>query len=117
VLDELTTSDTAAAEKFYTKLFGWTPKHGAAGAPMEYTEFSIGGTPSIGMMPKPAQMPAHIPSYWMPYFQVSNVDQSTSTARELGAKVMVGPTDIPDAGRFVIMNDPQGAMFALFARR
>ena len=71
---ELTTTDTKAAEKFYTQLFGWTPKHSAAGAPMEYTEFSVGGTPSIGMMPKPARMPAHIPSYWMPYFQVANVD-------------------------------------------
>ena len=26
------------------------------------------------MMAKPAEMPAHIPSYWMPYFQVTNVD-------------------------------------------
>ena len=26
---ELTTTDTKAAEAFYTKLFGWTPKHSA----------------------------------------------------------------------------------------
>jgi predicted enzyme related to lactoylglutathione lyase len=111
---ELTTSDTKAAEKFYTGLFGWTPKHSAAGSPMEYTEFKVGSTSSIGMMPKPAQMPAHVPSYWMPYFQVSNVDASASKAKDLNGKVMVGPTDIADAGRFAVLTDPQGAMFAVF---
>jgi predicted enzyme related to lactoylglutathione lyase len=111
---ELTTTDTKAAETFYTKLFGWTPKHSPAGSPMEYTEFSVGGTPGIGMMPKPKDMPAHIPSYWMPYFQVADVDASTAKVKELGGKTMVPPTDISSTGRFAIVNDPQGAMFAIF---
>jgi uncharacterized protein len=114
---ELTTSDTKAAEAFYTQLFGWTSKHSAPGAPMEYTEFSVGGTPSIGMMAKPPDMPAHIPSYWMPYFQVTDVDGKASKIKELGGTVMVGPQDIPDAGRFAIGTDPQGAMFAVFQMR
>lgn len=111
---ELTTSDPKAAEAFYTRLFGWVPKHGGVGTPMEYTEFSVDGTPSIGMMKKPEQMPAHIPSYWMPYFQVDSCDASTEKAKSLGGRVMVGPQDIPNTGRFTIVNDPQGAMFALF---
>jgi predicted enzyme related to lactoylglutathione lyase len=114
---ELTTTDTKAAEAFYTKLFGWTPKHNAPGAPMEYTEFSVNGTPGIGMMAKPADMPAHIPSYWMPYFQVAGVDASAGKAKELGGSIMVPPQDIPGTGRFSIVNDPQGAMFALFEFR
>ena len=56
----------------------------APASPMEYTEFSVDGTPSIGMMAKPPQMPAHMPSYWMPYFQVANCDASTAKAKELG---------------------------------
>jgi predicted enzyme related to lactoylglutathione lyase len=111
---ELTTTDTKAAEKFYTGLFGWGVKHGAPGAPMEYTEFSVNGQPSIGMMAKPADMPAHIPSYWMPYFQVANTDDSAAKIKSLGGSVMVGPQDIPGTGRFAIGSDPQGAMFAVF---
>jgi predicted enzyme related to lactoylglutathione lyase len=111
---ELTTSDTAAAEKFYTQLFGWGVKHGAPGAPMEYTEFSVNGQPGIGMMAKPADMPAHIPSYWMPYFQVANADESAAKIKSLGGSVMVGPQDIPSTGRFAIGSDPQGAVFAVF---
>ena len=81
---------------------------------MEYTEFSVAGTPSIGMMPKPADMPAHIPSYWMPYFQVADCDASTAQAKQLGASAMVGPQDIPKMGRFTILKDQQGAFFALY---
>jgi predicted enzyme related to lactoylglutathione lyase len=114
VWSELTTRDTKAAEKFYTSLFGWTPKHSAPGAPMEYTEFHNQGKPGVGMMAMPTQMPPHVPSYWMPYFQVTGVDASTSKAKELGGNVMVGPQDIPGTGRFAIVADPQGAMFALY---
>ena len=82
---------------------------------MEYTEMSNQGQPGIGMMPKPPQMPAHIPSYWMPYFMVTDVDGSADKAKQLGAKVMVPPQDISKIGRFSIVADPQGAVFAIFA--
>jgi uncharacterized protein len=111
---ELNTRDTKAAEAFYTRLFGWTAKHSAPSAGMEYTEFSVQGKPSIGMMPINEHMPAHVPSYWMPYFQVADADASVEKATQLGGKVMVPPTDIPNTGRFAIVNDPQGAMFAVF---
>jgi len=111
---ELTTRDPTRAEAFYTALFGWTAKHSSPGAPMDYTEFHIQGKPGVGMMAMPAQVPAQVPSYWMPYFQVANCDASTEKAKQLGGRAMVGPQDIPGTGRFAILTDPQGAMFALF---
>ena len=111
---ELTTSDLKAAEKFYIGLFGWTPKHSAPSAGMEYTEMSNNGQQGVGMMPKPPGMPAHIPSYWMPYFMVTDVDGASAKAKQLGGKAMVGPQDIENVGRFAIIGDPQGAVFALF---
>jgi hypothetical protein len=112
---ELTTRDPQAAQAFYTSLFGWTAKNSSADAGgMEYTEFSNNGQPGAGMMRMPAEMPAHVPSYWMPYFQVVDCDEATSRATQLGAKAMVAPRDIPSTGRFSILTDPQGAMFALF---
>ena len=47
---ELTTRDTKAAESFYTGLFGWTAKHGAASTQTDYTEFSNQGKAAVGMM-------------------------------------------------------------------
>jgi hypothetical protein len=114
---ELSTRDTAAAETFYTQLFGWTAKHSAPESPMPYTEFSVQGKPGVGMMPMPAQVPAAVPSFWMPYFQVDDIEASTTKAKGLGASIVMPPTKIPDAGRFAIINDPQGAMFAIFQPR
>ena len=111
---ELSTRDTKAAEAFYIGLFGWGVKHSAPGSPMEYTEFSVAGTPGIGMMPMPEQVPAFVPSYWMPYFQVTDTDASATKVKELGGKVMVPPQDIPSTGRFAVVADPQGAVFAVF---
>ena len=105
---ELTTSDTKAAEAFYngTARLGSQAQSGAYRVQRR-------GTPSIGMMLKPPQMPAHIPLL-MPHFQVANCDSSTAKAKQLGGNVMVGPQDIPNTGRFTIISDPQGAVFAVF---
>lgn len=111
---ELTTRDTNTAESFYTQLFGWKAKRSTPGSGMEYTEFSIQDQPGAGMMAMPAHMPAGMPSYWMPYFQVADCDASADKAQGLGATVMVPPQDIPQTGRFSILTDPQGAVFALF---
>ena len=113
---ELTTTDPTAAEAFYTQLFGWTAKHGAADATVPYTEFSVAGAeaPSIGMMPKLPGMPADMPSFWMPYFMVTDCAASTERVRALGGQTMMGPHPIADVGWFSVVADPTGACFALF---
>jgi 2,3-dihydroxy-p-cumate/2,3-dihydroxybenzoate 3,4-dioxygenase len=50
-------------------------------------------------------------------FMVTDVDGDTAKAKQLGGKAMVGPQDIPNVGRFAIVSDPQGAMFAVFEMR
>ena len=110
---ELATRDTAAAEAFYTQLFGWEAKTGDAGG-QRYTEFKVGTQPDAGMM---AMDPAwgDVPPHWMPYFQVSDSDAAAAKALELGGRVFVPPTDIPNVGRFAMLADPQGAMFSVIA--
>jgi predicted enzyme related to lactoylglutathione lyase len=116
---ELTTSDPAAAEKFYTSLFGWTAKHSAPGSPTPYTELTVRGAtnPSIGMMATPPHMPPGTPSFWLPYFQVTDVDASVAKATAGGGQLHFGPQDIPNAGRFAVIADPTGAAFTVFAPR
>jgi predicted enzyme related to lactoylglutathione lyase len=62
------------------------------------------------MMLKPPEMPAGAPSCWGVFFAVADADASVARAQELGASVMVRPTDI-EPGRFAILIDPVGAMF------
>jgi len=117
---ELSTRDTQGAQTFYTKLLGWSAKTGGDGV-HAYTEFtpSGGNQPVAGMMNSAAYGPqaANVPPNWMPYFQVSDVDASARKAQGQGARLFVPPNDIPNVGRFSVIQDPQGAVFAVFKPR
>ena len=114
---ELSTRDTRSSEKFYTQLLGWRAKTGGEGV-NAYTEFTpaAGAQAVAGMMDSAAYGPqaANLPPNWMPYFQVSDVDASAATAARLGAHTFVPPRDIPNVGRFSVLQDPQGAVFAIY---
>jgi uncharacterized protein len=102
------------AEPFYKKLFGWGEKKTPASAenPTEYTEFQAGGESIAGGMEMNPMVPAEVPSYWMVYFNVDNVDKAFDKVIAEGGKEMLSPQDMP-GGRFAIVSDPQGASFGL----
>jgi predicted enzyme related to lactoylglutathione lyase len=109
--NELYTTDPKRAGDFYSALFGWSRET----MPMpigEYTIFKKGDDQAAGMMKIPKEM-GPVPPHWLVYFAVDDSDRTVSKARGMGAKVMVPPTDIPNIGRFAILNDPQGADFAI----
>jgi predicted enzyme related to lactoylglutathione lyase len=105
---DLMTTDIETSKHFYTKLFDWKLK-----THPEYTELATAqGREQGGMMP---QDPSRgIPSHWMGYVLVENVDKTTAQANELGGKTLMPPMDIPNVGRFAVIQDPQGAAFAVF---
>ena len=57
---------------------------------------------------------AGAPSHWLAYTAVADVDATVAEAQGLGASVYVPGTDIPGAGRFAVLADPQGATFAVY---
>jgi predicted enzyme related to lactoylglutathione lyase len=101
--NELMTKDTAAAEKFYTSLFGWTAKGGS-----DYTEWHLDGRGIGGMIDK---IPDGAPPNWVPYFQVDDTDAIVDEVKFLGGSVYMPATDFPHVGRFALLADPQGATF------
>lgn len=109
--NELVTSDTAKANTFFTQLFNWG-SHTSEMINISYTSFLQGKEPVAGMYQKSKEM-GEIPSYWLPYFSVADCDQSFNMAQEMGANVLQPPTDIPGTGRFAVLVDPQGAVFAI----
>lgn len=65
-----------------------------------------------GFAPKQPEAPV---SAWLYYATVDNADHAGNRARELGAKIFVGPMDVPGGGRMLAGIDPQGASFAVYA--
>jgi predicted enzyme related to lactoylglutathione lyase len=110
---ELNARGIEKAVPFYNKVFGWTAKQSemGEGAP-PYTEFQLGGESIAGGMEMNPMVPAEVPSFWMVYFNVDDVDSSFGKAVQAGAREMMAPQDFP-GGRFAIVTDPQGAAFGL----
>jgi predicted enzyme related to lactoylglutathione lyase len=113
VWGELNARDITKAHDFYPKVFGWD----VATSPMgegegDYTEFQINGQSILGGMEMADDTPAQVPSYWMVYFGVDDVDDAFKRAVEAGATGIVPAVDFP-GGRFAIVTDPQGAMFGM----
>jgi hypothetical protein len=107
--NELATNDPAAAAGFYTKLTGWTAKESP-----EYTEWNLDGKAIGGMRTIKEGEPA--PPSWMPYFMVDDCDAMTAKAQSGGGTACVEPLDMPGVGRFSVLIDPQGAVFALYEK-
>lgn len=105
---ELITSDTEAAKRFYTSLFGWDMEVMSVPG-MVYTVVKAGGKGIGGIMETPEQAQG-MPPMWGAYVTVDDVDETARAAQQLGGKLLVEPRDIPDVGRFCVIQDPQGAM-------
>jgi predicted enzyme related to lactoylglutathione lyase len=109
IWSELATSDLAKSKAFYSAVFGW-----GWGGSDEYAEAEVAGRTIGGVMPRRPDMPADMPDAWTVYFGSADVDGDVKRAADTGATVVVEPTDIPGTGRFAVLVDPQGAVFALF---
>jgi len=109
---ELATTNIKKARTFYSKLFRWKlkdiPNKAAGGT---YTTIDVGDGTGGGMM---SQMMPGGGSAWMPYVLVSDIDASTKKAKQLGAKICKGVTEVEDMGWLSIFVDPTGAMIGLW---
>ena len=109
---DLSTSDVKRASDFYSALFGWQitadPKDPSGYLHIKNGEHFIGGIP-----------PAHhrqpgTPPHWLAYFLVDDVDATAKKATDGGAKLFLPPMSMEGVGRFSVIADPQGAVFAIF---
>jgi predicted enzyme related to lactoylglutathione lyase len=108
---ELATRDPQRAKLFYGGLFGWSMKESTD--PMPYTELMNGQQPIGGIMAMEGPQWTGVPPHWLIYFMVDDCDRTAAKAKEAGATFKVPPMDIPRVGRFSVIQDPQGAVFAI----
>ncbi|WP_282115453.1 VOC family protein [Pseudoalteromonas arctica] len=112
---ELCTHNWKEGKTFYTSLFDWGYDDQPIGEDIYYTMLQKQGGDIAAMyeMPK-EQISEGIPSHWLAYIAVDNVDDCALKAKELGAEVIAGPHDVMNAGRMLMLKDPVGATVALW---
>jgi hypothetical protein len=93
VWHNLLTTDVEQAKQFYADLMGWDGSlHGGVVEAFE------------GMRPS-----------WLAYVRVDDADSAAERATLAGGRIVAGPDDIPEVGRYVVIADPAGAVIAGFA--
>ena len=109
---ELTTDNQDAAKGFYGELFGWTYEESPMEQGGEYAMFQPqAGGPGGGIMTRPKP---EMPTAWMPYVAVDDLDASVDRVKALGGTVHMGPTPVADFGAFAVIADPSGGVMGLW---
>ena len=55
-----------------------------------------------------------VPPHWMSYISVNNVSIVAAQVEGLGGKIIKAPFDVFDTGRMALIQDPTGAIVALW---
>ena len=111
---DLTVPDAEKVKDFYSKVVGWKAAPVSMG---DYNDFNMNspesGKTNAGICHKRGGN-AQLPSQWLIYITVKNVDESAKMCTENGGKVLSGPKEMSGYGKFCAIEDPAGAVCTLF---
>jgi predicted enzyme related to lactoylglutathione lyase len=112
---DLGTTDLGAGRAFYQELFGWDAEESDMPEGVgTYTSFQQDGRDVAGAYPLMEEQRAQgVPPHWLLYTAVEDVDTTAATARSNGGTVVAEPMDVPGVGRMAVLQDPEGATFAV----
>jgi len=80
-----------------------------------YTMFQLDGRDTGGCYKlKPEMLAQGVPPNWMLYVSVPNADETAAKVEPAGGKVLLGPFAVMDFGRMAVLQDPTGAVFAIW---
>jgi uncharacterized protein len=110
---ELLANDVDVAKDFYSQLFEWELNDVEMGEGTYTLIKPVEGTGG-GMMKNP--IPG-VPTHWLPYVLVDDIAAATAKAEPLGGTVLQNCIEIPSAGAFSVVQDPQGAVLGMWEDR
>ncbi len=107
---DLTVTNADAVRDFYAQVVGWEPKPVNTGDYDDYAMHPPDAEAVAGVCHKQG-INASVPSGWIVYFTVADLDASVAACEANGGKVLtvVGSGD----DRYIFIEDPSGAVCAL----
>ncbi|WP_069811158.1 VOC family protein [Streptomyces sp. TP-A0874] len=112
IWSELVTTDPGRAADFYSTALGLEaePLADVEG----YLTLKVAGRAVGGVRRLESEGLPTDTSHWLPYFAVDDPDSTVDALTKRGGSVLQPPFDMV-AGRMALVQDPQGAMFAVIA--
>lgn len=111
---ELGSTDSVAGLEFYRAVFGWgdAGTHEMPDDMGNYYMFDAGAWPTGGAYTMPPAMEG-MPSYWMAYIMVDDINAACERVKAGGGQLMMEPMEVPGGSRVCVCADPSGAAFGL----
>jgi uncharacterized protein len=111
---DLTIANAEEIRDFYNKVVGWKPQPLSMGQYDDYVMNSPETETSVAGVCHARGTNAGLPAQWLIYITVANIDESTAACEKLGGKILAEPKNYGDMGRYCVIQDPAGAVCALF---
>lgn len=112
---ELSTTDEAGALAFYGGLFGWVDDPQQIGENWYYHMQKLNGLEAAAIYQQgEEERNMGVPPHWNTYITTSDVDAVAEKAGQTGGNILLEPMDVFEAGRMAMIQDPQGAAFAVW---
>jgi len=113
---DLTVPDAVRVRSFYERVAGWTAIAFPMGDHDDYCMNPPGGAEPVAGICHAMGQNATLPPVWLIYITVTDLNESMRRCAEEGGKIRVPVRDTP-MGRFCVIEDPAGAVAALFEPR
>jgi predicted enzyme related to lactoylglutathione lyase len=111
---DLTVPNAAEARDFYKAVVGWTTSEVDMGGYSDFCVHPSKDAPPVAGVCHARGHNVGLPPQWLIYLTVADLDVSIVRAQELGGKVLVGPKNMGGTARFCVIQDPAGAVAALY---
>ncbi len=113
---ELHTKAYDGAVDFYRSAFGWKTSVMSDTPQFRYTNLGEAHEAKAGIMDASGYLPESVPSFWVIYFDVSDVHESVAQAVALGGS-LVSPVEETPFGLIATIADPTGVTCKLRQQR
>ena len=111
---DLTIPNAEEVKNFYSKVVGWKTESVKMGDDSDFNMNTPESGDTIAGICHTRDSNADLPPQWLIYITVENLDLSISSCKELGGKIIAGPKSMACYGRYCVIEDPAGAVAALF---
>ena len=109
---DLTVADADGVRDFYRDVVGWTSVGLSMGDYDDYVMQASDGTPVAGVCHARGNN-ADLPAQWLMYVQVDDLDARIASVEAAGGRIVKAPSPGGEH-RYCVVEDPAGAVFALY---
>jgi predicted enzyme related to lactoylglutathione lyase len=111
---DLTVADAPGVRDFYQAVVGWTATPVDMGGYDDFCLEAPGSGRTVAGICHARGANAGLPAQWLLYFNVADLEASLATCLKRGGKAFTDIRTMPGVGRFCVIQDPAGAVAALF---